>query len=541
MHLPDGFLSAPVAATTGLIAATALGPALHRVRPEAEPGLAPRMGVTAAYVFAAQMVNFPVAGGTSGHLLGALLAAVLLGPAAASVVMAAVFVIQTFFFQDGGVTALGANFLNMGLAGTYGGYAVYRVFAGAAPGRRRCLASAGIAAWTSVMLGAALTSLQLALSGSVPARLVLPAMLGVHAVIGVGEAAITVAAIGLLWQVRPDVITGRVSAPRRAATLGWGIAGLAVLAALAPLASSAPDGLERVAETLGFHTRAEDALLPAPAPDYSLPALGEAAWAPALVSLLGGGLMLGMVSATLLAVRRARATAAPSPLPLATRLDPRVKLGCALTLTAAAAFLPPSAGGKLVLLAGLALVWVVVSRVQVRWLAGRALLLLPFLALLALTAFAPHAGPSVDPAILGLRAATSLLALAAFVTTTPEPDALAALAAFRLPSAIVQTIAFALRYFHAVGDEARRMLQARAARSAGAGALSLRAGATGGIVGSLFIRSLERAERVSHAMAARGYRSDAPGAGLTLPAVSARDSGFGLGFALLVMGIALWP
>src|SRR5205085_9734926 len=113
--------------------AAAIGGALRKVRPEIEPGLGPRMGLTAAYVFAAQMVNFPVAAGTSGHLLGAVLAAVLLGPHAAAVVMAAVFIIQAFFFLDGGHTALGANVLNMGLAGTYGGYAVYRALAGPAP------------------------------------------------------------------------------------------------------------------------------------------------------------------------------------------------------------------------------------------------------------------------------------------------------------------------------------------------------------------------------------------------------------------------
>src|SRR5690349_5911677 len=117
MHIPDGFLSGPVAAGTAAITVVGVGHALARTRPDVEPTLAPRMGVTAAYVFAAQMLNFPVAAGTSGHLLGALLAAVLVGPHAGTVVMAAVFLIQAFFFLDGGHTALGANILNMGIAG----------------------------------------------------------------------------------------------------------------------------------------------------------------------------------------------------------------------------------------------------------------------------------------------------------------------------------------------------------------------------------------------------------------------------------------
>src|SRR4051812_47153642 len=152
MHIPDGFLDNRLCLATGVVSALAVGGALRRLRPESEPELAPRMGLTAAYVFAAQMVNFPVAGGTSGHLLGAVLAAVLLGPHAASVAMAAVFLIQAFFFLDGGHTALGANLLNMGLAGTYGGYAVYRTLAGPSPGARRCMTAAGAAAWASVML-----------------------------------------------------------------------------------------------------------------------------------------------------------------------------------------------------------------------------------------------------------------------------------------------------------------------------------------------------------------------------------------------------
>lgn len=533
MHIPDGFLSAPVAATTAVVSAVSVAGALRRVRPEVEPGLAPRMGLTAAYVFAAQMVNFPVAGGTSGHLLGALLAAVLVGPHAATVAMTAVFLIQTFFFLDGGHTALGANVLNMGLAGTYGGYALYRLVAGPAPGARRCLVAAAVAAWLSVMLGAALTSTELALSGTIAPRLVFPAMLGVHALIGLGEAAITVAAVGLLWKVRPDLLTGRDAAASGAGRWGWAAGGLVLVALLAPLASSSPDGLERVAEGLGFETHARAPSLGGPFPDYALPGV-ESSWAPIAISLIGCGLVL----AALALVTRVRAK--PIPLAPPRRIDARVRLGCMLALVVTAVLLPPTAAGKVLLLAGFAAAWSVVARVSLRWLAGRAALLLPFVGLAALSSPALRSGGwGADfYGLVFLRATTSLLATAAFLAGTPESEVLAALRAYRLPPALAETLAFALRYLRALGEDTGRMLQARAARSAGGGTLALRAGVAGGIVGSLFIRSFERAERVSLAMAARGYRGDLTTA--RHERLQATDLGFAAGFTLLLIGIWLW-
>ncbi len=515
MHIPDGFLSPPVCAATGGVAALAVAGALRQVRPEAEPGLGPRMGMTAAYVFAAQMVNFPVAAGTSGHLLGSVLVAVLLGPHAASLVMTAVFLVQALFFLDGGHTALGANVLNMGLAGTYGGYAVYRALAGPVPGRRRTLAAAGAAAWVAVLLGAGLTSAELVLSGMAPARTVFPVMLGIHAVIGVGEALLTAAALGLLLRARPDVVTGQ-----QAATAGghWGwaaAAGLVAVAALAPLASSAPDGLEWAAVRVGIPEPEAAPLLPGLMPDYTLPGLGEASWAPAAVSVLGAGLMLATLGLCLEGRRRSAAPDAMTRMSLGPPAhsspgqagDARVRLAAALGLAVTAALLPAAEAGKVVVLAVVALCWVLAVRAPGRWLAGRAVLLLPLLGLGLLALPGLRAGSHVGPATLGLaflRAAVSFLATAAFLHGTPEPEVLAALRWFRLPPALAETVAFALRYLHTLGEEAGRMLQARAARSAGNGALVLRAGATGGIIGALFLRSFERSERVALAMAARG-------------------------------------
>jgi cobalt/nickel transport system permease protein len=207
MHIPDGFLTPEVAAACAVPAAGAVGYGLRRASRELDERRVPLLGVTAAFVFAAQMLNFPVAGGTSGHFLGAALAAVLLGPWLAGVVLSVVLVVQAFVFADGGITALGANVLNMGVIGAVvvGGLMVgaRRVL----PARRSVfLAVSAVGAWLAVMAGAAATAIELAVSGTVPLGTVLPAMLGVHAVIGVGEAVVTVAAVAAVMSTRPDVV-----------------------------------------------------------------------------------------------------------------------------------------------------------------------------------------------------------------------------------------------------------------------------------------------------------------------------------------------
>jgi len=214
MHIPDGFLSNEVALACAVPAAAAVAYGLRRAERELDDRRAPLLGVTAAFVFAAQMLNFPVAGGTSGHFLGAALAAVLLGPWLAAVVLAVVLVVQAFVFADGGVTALGANILNMGVIGglVVGGVmvAARRVLPAS---RTTTLAIAGAGAWLAVMAGAAATAVELGLSGTVPLGTVLPAMLGVHAVIGAGEAVITVAAVSAVLATRPDVLPARRHQP----------------------------------------------------------------------------------------------------------------------------------------------------------------------------------------------------------------------------------------------------------------------------------------------------------------------------------------
>src|SRR3954454_658678 len=197
MHIPDGFLTTDVALSCAVPAAVAVGVGLRRASTDLDERRVPLLGVTAAFVFAAQMLNFPVAGGTSGHFLRAALAAILVGPWLACLVMAGAVGVQAFVFDDGGITALGANILNMGVIGALlvGGLMLLaRGLIGR--GRTPLLAVAGVGAWLAVMAGAAATSFELALSGTVPLGTVLPAMLAVHALIGVGEAVITVAGRG---------------------------------------------------------------------------------------------------------------------------------------------------------------------------------------------------------------------------------------------------------------------------------------------------------------------------------------------------------
>ena len=213
MHIPDGFLANDVAAGAAVVSAAVVGIGLRRARGALDERTVPLLGVTGAFVFAAQMLNFPVAGGTSGHFLGAALAALLLGPWTACVVMAVVLGTQALLFADGGVTALGANVLVMGVLGalTVGGLmaAARRLL----PRRRGVtLAIAGVGAWLAVMAGALGTAALLALSGTVPFGVVAPAMLGVHALIGVGEAVITVAAMSAVLSTRPDLVAARRAA-----------------------------------------------------------------------------------------------------------------------------------------------------------------------------------------------------------------------------------------------------------------------------------------------------------------------------------------
>jgi cobalt/nickel transport system permease protein len=293
LHIPDGFLTIAVSLIFWLFTIIMVGLAVSKTNQSLGEKQIPIMGVMAAFIFAAQMLNFPIAGGTSGHFLGGALAAIVLGPWAGILVMTAVVGIQAMLFQDGGLLVMGANIFNMGILTAVIGYGLFRLTVHQKKGLR--LAGAGIGAWIATMAAALITSLQLWLSGTTRLEIVLPAMLGVHALIGAGEALITVAALTYIGQTRPDVLD--LENPAKEGGRGWIISGviISLLAILiSPLASTDPDGLEKVASDLGFLGSGLNApfqLLP----DYSIPFLGETAISTILAGLVGMIVLIGLV------------------------------------------------------------------------------------------------------------------------------------------------------------------------------------------------------------------------------------------------------
>ena len=206
MHIPDGFLNTPAWSTLYAVSGGTLAVAFKKVKKMLQDKTIPLMGVISAFIFAAQMLNFPVAGGTSGHLIGGVLAAVLLGPWAGIIVISAVLVIQCLLFQDGGITALGANIFNMGIIGSGLGYLIYDRIRKLIPDNKGVLTGAAIASWLAVVIASFACALELGFSGLVKFKVVIPAMVGVHTLIGIGEAIITVLVIGIILKLRPDLI-----------------------------------------------------------------------------------------------------------------------------------------------------------------------------------------------------------------------------------------------------------------------------------------------------------------------------------------------
>jgi cobalt/nickel transport system permease protein len=215
MHIPDGFINTGTAVATWVASGGSLGYAVRRVNQELGERQVPLMGVTAAFIFAAQMMNFTVAGGTSGHLLGGALAAILLGPWAAMLVLTSVLTVQALLFQDGGLVALGANVLNMAVVGVLVGWLVYTAVRRLVGDRTwATLASGFAAAWLSVVVASLVAAAELAISGTFPWGVAVTAMGLVHMLIGVGEGLITVAALAFVRLARPDLLSVRPAASR---------------------------------------------------------------------------------------------------------------------------------------------------------------------------------------------------------------------------------------------------------------------------------------------------------------------------------------
>ncbi len=213
LHAPDGFFSLPVIIVTWAISVPAIYVSLQRAGQSLSERTVPVLGVMAAFIFAAQMLNFPVAGGTSGHLIGAALAAIVLGPWAAIVAMTAVLALQAIVFQDGGLIVMGANLLNMGVIPVFTAWFVYSLGQRFAVSRGRLLVLSGISAWVSVEAGALATAFELGLSGTSPMYIVVPGMLGTHALIGLGEALITAGAVAVIYNAKRELLTNGGLAP----------------------------------------------------------------------------------------------------------------------------------------------------------------------------------------------------------------------------------------------------------------------------------------------------------------------------------------
>jgi cobalt/nickel transport system permease protein len=293
LHIPDGFLSLVIALIFWAITILTIGIAISKTNKSLGEKQVPLMGIMAAFIFAAQMLNFPVAGGTSGHFLGGALAAIVLGPWAGILVMTAVIAVQGLLFQDGGLLVMGANIFNMGLLTAMIGFGLYRSVSGR--NKRIRLAVAGTAAWLAVVASALITALQLWLSGTTRLEIVIPAMLGVHVLIGIGEAIITVAALSFIDQTRPDLVNEKETASKGGR--GWIYAGVVIsliAVLLSPFASANPDGLERVAEDMGFLAQGQDAPFEI-LPDYTIPFLGETALSTVVAGAVGALVLLGLM------------------------------------------------------------------------------------------------------------------------------------------------------------------------------------------------------------------------------------------------------
>lgn len=311
MHIPEGMLSLPVTAVAGLVSFTTLAYAVSWVRRHLDERKVVLMAVLGALIFALQMLNFPIQAGTSGHFAGGALAGILLGPWPAVLVMTTVLGVQAFLFADGGIIALGANILNLGILAPLVGYGVHRLAVAFAATRGGHLVGAFLGAWLSILLAALAVAGELGLSGTAHPQLAALAMGGTHALIGIGEGLVTAALIAYLLQVRPDLVDAADQTARRSSLRGvtLTLAGIALIAAaFSFLASSAPDGLEWVYFEQGIGNAQAVAQAPkvlgegGPLADYQVTGLEHEALGSALAGLIG----LTIVGGLLVAVARRR-------------------------------------------------------------------------------------------------------------------------------------------------------------------------------------------------------------------------------------------
>jgi cobalt/nickel transport system permease protein len=339
VHVPDGFINAPTSAATGVIAAGAVAVSLRGARRELDERTAPLAGLVAAFIFAVQMLNFPVAAGTSGHLLGGALAAILVGPYTGVLCVSVVLLMQGILFADGGLTALGVNITNMAIVTTVVAYALFRGLVKVLPRTRRSVTVASfVAALVSVPAAALAFTLMYAVGGTTDVSIgkVATAMIGVHVLIGIGEAVITALTVGSVIAVRPDLVYGArgltqklklrvngelVDAPdaepepalvaaRTSHRKVWAaglVASLVLAGFVSFYASADPDGLEKVAADHGIDKKTEEhAVADSPLADYGVKDVDDARLSGGLAGVIGVGVTVVAGSAVFWAVRRRR-------------------------------------------------------------------------------------------------------------------------------------------------------------------------------------------------------------------------------------------
>lgn len=563
MHIPDGMLDTRTWAGAWIGAGGALGYATRWVRKNVPSQRVVLMAVMAALVFALQMLNFPVAGGTSGHFAGGAAVAILLGPWPAAIVLTTVLVVQATVFADGGVTALGANILNMAVIGPFVGYAVWQVVRRLRRTRRGALGAAFVAAWTAAVVSAMAAAVEIWLSGRAPLALVAGAMAFWHALTGIGEGVITAGLVGYVLAVRPDLVEGarESGTSGRRIALGLGLAAL-VAAGLSVFASRHPDALEFISARQRIAGTTGGSLLRGPLGGYLLPGITDQAVAGVLAGIVGVA-----ISGALLAALFWRRPSAPadthaetmhghphahddeaahrhphhhdSSVPAAREsahahahalsferltyvvspvhdLDPRAKVVSAGVLVLGAVLAPVAHAPEFALMAGLLLAVALLARLPLRPLLLRSLLVLPIAGSVALLAPVQTAWSGAGAAAGWLLAwsivtkawfsASVMLLLAA---TTPPARLFAGLRALRLPAIFLTMLTFLYRYADALADQLRSMRRAVSSRGAGLSARR-QVALYGNLAGSLFVRAYERGERIHASMVSRGYDGSLP-------------------------------
>ncbi len=317
MHAPDGFLEPAVAVVTAVFSLVIVGIAIRKASTELDDRQVPLAGIAAAFIFAAQMFNFPVASGTTGHLLGGTLAAILLGPWVGTLVVSVVVLVQALLFADGGLTALGYNVLNMAIVPAFAGWALFLLFRKILPANAGgVIGATALASGVSVVLAATAFSVEwlFGASAPVPFDTVFASMVGVHVLIGIGEGVISALVVAAVLATRPDLVTGArdltmdqlADRPRVAArtfVIGGIFVAVFFAVVVSQFAASDPDGLERVAEDEGFIDSAQEhALADSMFADYATDGIDNETLSLAVAGLAGVTLTLlvgyGIVSAS---------------------------------------------------------------------------------------------------------------------------------------------------------------------------------------------------------------------------------------------------